>query len=38
MQPTVEKIRDPDVHTDVFSEMVCDNLRIRHGNTKDISE
>jgi hypothetical protein len=38
MQCTIEEVGNPDVYTDLFGELVCDNPRIRQGETEDISE
>ena len=38
MKRTVEEIRNPDVYADVFSEVVCDNPRVRQRETEDIGE
>ena len=35
---TVEEIRNPDVHTDLFGEVVCNNPRIWQRQTEDVRE
>jgi hypothetical protein len=38
MGRTVEEIRNPDIYADVFSEVVCNNSRVRQREAEDISE
>jgi hypothetical protein len=38
MQCTIKDVGNPDVYTDMFSDVVCDNPWVRQGETEDISE
>jgi hypothetical protein len=38
MQSTIEEIGNPDVYTNLFGELVCNNPWVRQGETKDIGE
>jgi hypothetical protein len=38
MGRAIEQIRNPDIYTDMLSEVVCDNLWIWRRKTKDVCE
>jgi hypothetical protein len=38
MKRTMEIIRNPDIYTDMLSEMICNNPWIRQSKAKDVGE